>query len=375
MQTTLTDRSSPMGNSLHLQHRIEILLNQTLPAMRKTRHRNLARLVTGLYRAGHVHLSDVADKLAGSAQQTSKTRRLRRFLANEAVKPDRWYRDRWYRPVARQLLQEAAAGDGPLRLLIDTLELTGERRLLVAALAYRRRALPIRWRVDRTTGVTGADLQQHFVERLADLVPSGADVALAGDGEFHSVDLLRAARRQGWTFCVRLHADTYVRRAGRRRWRECQTLDPVEGGRRYVEDVYITKEHDFGPVHLVYHWEEGEEAPWRLVTNRRPGFSVYRLYQRRMWIEELFGDWQDGGFHLNQTRLYRPDRLSRLVLGLSLVYVWLVAVASYVVKRGWRPLIDRTDRRDRSYFAIGYRWIQRCLRNRRRLQVRLQPYF
>lgn len=94
-----------------------------------------------------------------------------------------------------------------------------------------------------------------------------------------------------------------------------------------------------------------------------------------MWIEELFGDWQDGGFHLNQTRLYRPDRLSRLVLGLSLVYVWLVAVASYVVKRGWRPLIDRTDRRDRSYFAIGYRWIQRCLRNRRRLHIRLQPYF
>lgn len=359
-----------MRNSLRLQHRIETLLNQTLPAMRKTRHQNLARLVTGIYRAEHVHLSDVASELAGPAQQTSKTRRLRRFLANEAVTPDRWYR-----PVARRLLREAAVGDSPLRLLIDTLELTGERRLLVAALAYRRRALPIRWRVDRTTGVTGAELQQRFVERLASLVPSGADVALVGDGEFHSVNLLRTAHRQGWAFCVRLHADTYVRHAGCKRWQECRALDPLEGERRYVEDVYITKEHSFGPVHLIYHWEEGEDAPWRLVTNKPPSFLACRLYRRRMWIEELFGDWQDGGFHLNQTRLYRPDRLSRLVLGLSLVYVWLVAVASYVVKRGWRHLIDRTDRRDRSYFAIGYRWIQRCLRNQRWIQMRLQPYF
>jgi hypothetical protein len=160
------------------------------------------------------------------------------------------------------------------------LELTGRRRLLVAALAYRS-GLPIRWRVDRTTGVTGADLQQHFVERLADLVPSGADVALIGDGEFHSVDLLRAARRQGWTFCVRLHADTYVRRAGRRRWQECRALDPAQGERRYVGDVYITKEHAFGPVHLIYYWDEEEDDPGRLVTNGQPGFSACRSERPR----------------------------------------------------------------------------------------------
>jgi hypothetical protein len=160
------------------------------------------------------------------------------------------------------------------------LELTGERRLLVATLAYRS-GLPIRWRVDRTTGVTGADLQQHFVERLADLVPSGADVALADDGGLHSVDLLRAARRQGWTFCVRLHADTYVRRAGRRRWQECRALDPAQGERRYVGDVYITKEHAFGPVHLIYYWDEEEDDPGRLVTNGQPGFSACRSERPR----------------------------------------------------------------------------------------------
>lgn len=380
------NRPTPMSNSLHLKDKMEDLIEQHLPPLRKTRRQNLARLTAGLYRAEHVHLSAVADEIPGSAKQSSKTRRLRRFLANEEVDPDRWYL-----PVAKQLLRQAAES-GPIRLLIDTLELTGNRRLLVAALAYRRRALPIWWHVDRKDGVTSAEKQEAFLEELVDLVPSAADAVLIGDGEFHSVDLLRAAQENGWSYCVRLHADTYLRdrktdpeedgseQAGdeeirSQTWRECRALDPEEGSRRSLQGVSITKEHDYGPVNVVYRWAEGEEEPWRLATNLPSGFRVVRLYQRRMWIEELFGDWQEGTFHLHQTRLYKPEKLSRLVLGLSLVYVWLVSVASYVVKRGWRPLIDRTDRRDRSYLALGLRWIKRCLRNREPPQMRLQPYF
>ncbi len=325
----LANRPVPMSNSLRLQDRIETLIAQTLPPLRKTRHRNLARLLTGIYRAEHVHLSAMADELSGPAQQTSKTRRMRRFLNNEEVEPGRWFR-----PVAQMLLRKASES-GRLRILVDRLELSGKRRLLVGALAYRRRALPLWWRVERQTGATGAELQASFLEELAELVPPDAEAVLIGDGEFHSVDLLERARQEGWAYCVRLHADTYVRTdgeqtGGKQVWRECRALDPAEGEGRYVQDVRIAKSRDFGPVNLVYHWAEGEEEPWRLVTNLSPGFSVVRLYQRRMWIEQLFGDWQEERFHLHQTRLYEPETLSRLILGLSLVYVWLVAVASYV---------------------------------------------
>ncbi len=149
------------------------------------------------------------------------------------------------------------------------------------------------------------------------------------------MDLLERAKQEGWAYCVRVHADTYVRTVGERTegeqaWRECRPLDPAEGERRYVEDVRIAKSRDFGPVNLACYWAEGEEEPWRLVTNLSPDFSVVRLYQRRMWIEELFGDWQEERLHFRRTRLYEPETLSRLILGLSLVYVWLVAVASYV---------------------------------------------
>ncbi len=34
-----------------------------------------------------------------------------------------------------------------------------------------------------------------------------------------------------------------------------------------------------------------------------------------MWIEQLFADLEDGGFHLNRSRIYPPERLSRLAGG------------------------------------------------------------
>ncbi len=118
--------------------------------------------------------------------------------------------------------------------------------------------------------------------------------------------------------------------ADARSWRECRALDPEEGSGRSLREVSITRDHDFGPVNVLYHWAEGEEEPRQLVTNLSPGFRVVRLYKRRMWIEELFGGWPKGTFHLHQPRLCDPERLSRLLLGLSLVYVWPVSVASYV---------------------------------------------
>ena len=118
------NRPSPMSNSLFLQDKMDDLIEQHLPPLWKTRRRNLALFTAGLYRAGHVHLSAVADQIPGSAKQSSKTRRLRRFLANEEVDPSRWQK-----PVAKQLLRRAAES-GPSGLLVDTLELTGDRRLL-----------------------------------------------------------------------------------------------------------------------------------------------------------------------------------------------------------------------------------------------------
>ena len=57
------------------------------------------------------------------------------------------------------------------------------------------------------------------------------------------------------------------------------------------------------------------------------------------------------------THLQDFDRLSRLALAAIIVYVWLIALGSRIVKRGRRFIIDCRDRRDLSLFRIVWNGI------------------
>ena len=373
-----------MSSSLPLQRTIAKTLSQRLPNQRKTRRRALAEMIAGLHRAQHVHLSRIADYIPGRAQLDSKTRRMRRFLDNDAVDPHRYYA-----PVRQLLIQAAAQSNGRIRLLLDTLELSGNRQILMAALAYRRRALPIQWQVRRRTGVSSADQQISLLRALAGQMPDHADVIVVGDGAFHSTDLMDYITGQGWHFRLRLHADTYVRKdkgegkgkgegqstSAGEEWKQLQDYAPEKGERRYLQDVYVTQDQTYGPVSIALYHKETEDDPWLICTDQEADYLTLRTYSRRMWIEQLFGDFEDGGFHLNRSRIYNPARLSRLVMALSWVYVWLMHVGAWVVKRGLRPMVDRSDRRDRSYVEIGRRWLRRCMLNGTPLRIGLKPYF
>jgi hypothetical protein len=80
-----------------------------------------------------------------------------------------------------------------------------------------------------------------------------------------------------------------------------------------------------------------------------------------MWIEETFGDIKGNGFNLESTHLRNFLRLSRLTLAVFLLYVWLLAFGSKVIKSGKRRLVDRSNRRDYSIFRIGRNMIERCI--------------
>jgi hypothetical protein len=343
-----------------------------MPDLSSPQRDNLAWLMSGLHEAEHVHLSKIAERRVGSASLESKTKQVRRLLKNEAIDTQALQK-----PLAGRLLRAAAASQERIRILMDTVELSGDRQILMAALAYRRRALPLRWQVRRRTGVSGAEAQISLLRALSGQIPEDTEVVVVGSGgAFHSTDLMSYITARGWHFRLRLHSDTYVRLAGENRWHELRELAPEEGERRYLQGAELAKDKRYGPVNLALCRERGEDDPWLIATDQRAGRQALRTYERRMWTQgQLFADFEDGGFHLNRSRIYHTDRLSRLVMALSWVYTWLMHVGAWVVKRGLRHKVDRTDRRDRSYVEIGRRWLRRCVTNGDPLRVRLKPYF
>ncbi|MBL6982999.1 MAG: hypothetical protein ISR58_17635, partial [Anaerolineales bacterium] len=55
-------------------------------------------------------------------------------------------------------------------------------------------------------------------------------------------------------------------------------------------------------------------------------------------------------------------------------FVWLITLGAWVVKRGFRHFVDRKDRRDKSYFRIGWDWIEDCLRLDHPIKLLFKPY-
>lgn len=357
-----------MGTS-QTYHSLFHQIRQLRPEERVTRLRTLTWLMVGILWARSVHLSRIANHMLGQAQRTSKVQCLRRWLKNRAVRVRSWYE-----PVARSLLT-AAAKQGTIRLLADGTKVGGRHRLLMIAIAYRRRALPIAWTwVPDQRGLSSSRKQCALLAYIQPLLPSSTRVVFVGDSEFCGTAVKQLLERWQWDYVVRHKGDHLVHLPDQAAWCRFDSLIDRAGQRFWAMNGRVTKKHAY-PCHLLAYWRRGESRPWLLATNLTDPTDAYRLYTRRMWIEELFGDLKKHGFDIEQTRLRHFLRLTRLTLAAALLYVFLVAFGSYVVKRGWRKFVDRTDRRDLSIFRIGYDMFERCLSLGQPVSLRLVPYF
>ena len=114
-----------------------VQVKKWLPQEPETRQRNLVHLLVGIFFSKSVHLSKIANHMLTTAQKESNTVRLSRFLDNEGVKVDDWYKA--YITGVIESLKKAGV---EIRLLVDGSKVGRGHQLLMVAIAYRRRAIP-----------------------------------------------------------------------------------------------------------------------------------------------------------------------------------------------------------------------------------------
>jgi len=329
----------------------------------------MAWLLAGLFVGQCVHLSHIARKLPGPSQKLSRVKMLSRLLDNRhiRVRP-------WYEPVARDLLTTAVNHGQTLRLLVDGSKVGNGHQLLMVALAYRRRALPIAWTwVQGKRGHSSAQKQCALLAYVHDLIPAGARVEIAGDSEFGAIEVLRLLDQWGWGYALRQKGCYLVHLSPQSAWQRTENLVSQPGQSCWLDSLDLTQKHAY-PTRFLALWRKGESEPWLLATNLASPQETQKLYGTRMWIEEMFADFKNHGFDLEATRLNHFLRLSRLTLAVSLLYVWIVTFGSQTIKNGKRRLVDRTDRRDLSIFRIGFDMLERCLANHEPFSIRHSPY-
>ena len=345
-------------------------MRELRPTEHTSRLRSFVWLVVGLFLAQSVHVGKIGKKIPGPATNKSKERRVQRILDNPAIRVRRWYA-----PWVTAILAQIGAHDLPVRLLVDGSKVGFGHQLLMVAVAYRRRAIPVAWTwVKGSRGHSSSWKQLALLDYVRSLIPAGTAVSVVGDSEFGAIPVLKWLDKTGWHYVLRQKGNHLVQLPHETPWRRFDSLITRRRQRVWMPQARLTEKHAY-PVNVLAYWKSGEKEPWLLATNCPELRAALRAYRKRMWIEEMFGDFKGHGFDLESTHLRNFLRLSRLTLAVALLYVWLIAYGSKVIKDGLRPLVDRKDRRDLSIFRIGLDMIDRHLTNQEAFVFRRLPYF
>lgn len=344
-------------------------LVQLWPEEEDSRLVNMVYLLMGMWGARSVQTGRIAAYIPHRVKKMSLVRRLERFLDNGAVRVRPWYE-----PIARGIVA-AASVTGELHLVLDTTKISAHHRLLMVGVAYRRRVLPLAWTWVRTSrGHCTAQKQVALLRYVRSLIPAGIQVSLVGDCEFGHTAVVQAMHIWHWDYALRQSGHLLAQLAHTLDWVRLDSLIAQRGDCRFIGGVKLTAAHAV-PTHLMLCWDKRYPEPWLLATNlTRPGL-ILRLYHRRAWIENMFGDLKANGFDFERSALRRFQRLSRLTLAVCLLYVWFLAFGTNLVQRGLHTDVDRTDHRHLSLFRIAWDYLQRALLFALPFEVLLEPFF
>jgi hypothetical protein len=119
-------------------------LKRRLPKQRKTQRTKLALLVATMLDVRSANLMDLAAGLPREADRTDmRYQWITRLLGNPLV-----ISDDVMEPFSREVLERAADTGEPLGLILDQSKMSDRHQVLMLALRWGERALPLAWRVE-----------------------------------------------------------------------------------------------------------------------------------------------------------------------------------------------------------------------------------
>jgi hypothetical protein len=144
-------------------------LKRRLPSQRKTQREKLALLVATMLDVRSANLMDLAAGLPRAADRTDmRYQWITRLLGNPLV-----VSDEIMEPFAREVLEQASALGNAVVLILDQSKFSDRHQVLMLALRFGERAVPLAWRIEATEGAIGFETQKALLEAVAPWLPEG----------------------------------------------------------------------------------------------------------------------------------------------------------------------------------------------------------
>ncbi|GAB5494764.1 MAG: hypothetical protein Phog2KO_49790 [Phototrophicaceae bacterium] len=250
-------------------------------------------------------------------------------------------------------------------LLVDETKLGNRMGCMVVALAFDKRAIPIMWRCYRANRKADypAEGQVQMIvtmlEKVMTCLPQDSRPLIQADrGIGCSSNLMKACKKRRWTYLFRLQKTClFTSRRGK-------TMKLSQLAHR--NEVWVgygrlfSKPERYLNSYVFVAWSDGQQEPWVLATNDPTVES--HTYAIRMWQELSFKDLKSAGWQWQDSYLTDPERVSRLLLALTLAYAWTMTQGTFVLhsEKLIRDICDG-DRHAFSTFRAGLRFFKRMI--------------
>ena len=160
-----------------------------------------------------------------------------------------------------------------LVLVFDRTEVADRFNVLMLAVEFRGRAIPLTWDILSHEGACCFAEQKKLLDRIEPFLPTQACIALMGDSKFRSVRLFRYASLRDWDYALGHKCDTLIFREDLLRWQRLDELPAKPGKPIYLEGILLTQKYRFGPTNLITYWDDKDDC------------ARYRMYQSsRQWL-------------------------------------------------------------------------------------------
>jgi Transposase DDE domain len=344
-----------MSDNLRRYRAIRHALTQaypTPPTGHFARHvQTLAALISGIVGGKSTQLPHIAPKVPDGHKPESRVKRFARWRDNARI-----LEEMYFLPYAEILLTHLAVET--LVLVMDGSVVGRGCAALMIHVLYKGRALPLAWRVRQgPKGHFPEDLHIALVELMHACLPEGTRVVFLGDGECDGTTLQETLHQAGWCYACRTAQSTVATWEGVTFRLDTLGACSTPGTLIALQEVQFTRDA-YGPVMVLSCWAKGYQEPLYLVSNMDTAEEACRYYQKRFRIETFFSDQKSRGFHIHQSHISDPQRLSRLLIAACLAYIWIVYLGSLCEKEGWGRIIHRSDRCDLSLFQLGLRLLE-----------------
>jgi hypothetical protein len=283
----------------------------------------------------------VAQTVSGQAEASSLERRLQRWIANpRLVISELW--QAWLGWVIELW------GKAPLLLLVDETKLGKHVSVMMVGVAYHACAIPLVWRAYRSQDYPNEGqvaLMQALLKQVQEALPAGHSAVILADRGLGTSPTWQAHLSEcGWDYLLRVQGMTRVRLPG-------AVSQPVRRlvnyGQRWTGRAQVFKKAGWQWKWVYVMWEYGYKEPWCLFSNRAD--LIPELYSARFHHETSFRDLKSDGFHWEDSQVWLPTHVERLLLALACASLWTLTQGTHVVFL--YPLSRRRQRL--SFFRLG----------------------